>query len=167
MGVAPPIRCRPTPHLPNAHVPCPLAWPASSIRCPSRNTTLTSPYATRRRCYGRAGRPRRARRGQQVPDGHWRLEECACLCPPAHYLADSAADIDLTSLIPQLDTVASDLVAHQRDTLTQRKDLAQKTKDFRKLDDQSKLNDIKALLKGRLLTPPPACPPPTLLTHHA
>ena len=37
-------------------------------------------------------------------------------------------DIDLTALVPQLDTVASDLVAHQRDTLTQRKELAQKTK---------------------------------------
>ncbi|ORY13825.1 CASP C terminal-domain-containing protein [Clohesyomyces aquaticus] len=57
-------------------------------------------------------------------------------------------NIDLTSLIPQLDTVASDLVAHQRDSLTQRKDLAQKTKDFRKLDDASKLADIKGLLKS-------------------
>ncbi|KAF2119918.1 CASP C terminal-domain-containing protein [Lophiotrema nucula] len=57
-------------------------------------------------------------------------------------------NIDLTCLIPQLDTVASDLVTHQRDTLTQRKDLAQKTKDFRKLDDASKLNDFKALLKS-------------------
>ncbi|KAJ4398882.1 hypothetical protein N0V91_009835 [Didymella pomorum] len=57
-------------------------------------------------------------------------------------------NIDLTSLIPQLDTVASDLVAHQRDTLTQRKELAQKTKDFRKLDDESKLSDIKGLLKS-------------------
>jgi homeobox protein cut-like len=56
-------------------------------------------------------------------------------------------NIDLTSLIPQLDSVASDIVAHQRDTLTQRKDLAQKTKDFRKLDDASKLTDFKALLK--------------------
>lgn len=46
-----------------------------------------------------------------------------------------------------MDTVASDIVAHQRDTLTQRKDLAQKTKDFRKLDDASKLSDIKGLLK--------------------
>lgn len=61
--------------------------------------------------------------------------------------ADTAPDIDLTTLIPQLDTVASDIIAHQRDTLTQRKDLAQKTKDFRKLDDASKLTDIKALLK--------------------
>ena len=30
----------------------------------------------------------------------------------------------------------------------QRKDLAQKTKDFRKLDDASKLGEIKGLLKG-------------------
>jgi homeobox protein cut-like len=61
--------------------------------------------------------------------------------------ADDAPDIDLTTLIPQLDTVASDIVAHQRDTLTQRKDLAQKTKDFRKLDDASKLTEYKVLLK--------------------
>lgn len=66
----------------------------------------------------------------------------------AHVTDDYTVDIDLTTLIPQLDTVASDIVAHQRDTLTQRKDLAQKTKDFRKLDDASKLSDIKALLKG-------------------
>jgi homeobox protein cut-like len=51
-------------------------------------------------------------------------------------------------LVPKLDNAASDLVAHQRDTLTQRKDLAQKTKDFRKLDDPGKLAEIKALLKG-------------------
>ncbi|KAF2816064.1 golgi membrane protein [Mytilinidion resinicola] len=57
-------------------------------------------------------------------------------------------NIDLTTLIPTLDTAASDIVAHQRDTLTQRKDLAQKTKDFRKLDDASKLSDIKGLLKS-------------------
>ncbi|OCK75477.1 hypothetical protein K432DRAFT_337357 [Lepidopterella palustris CBS 459.81] len=57
-------------------------------------------------------------------------------------------NIDLTSLIPLLDTVASDIVGHQRDSLTQRKDLAQKTKDFRKLDDASKLSDIKGLLKA-------------------
>jgi homeobox protein cut-like len=57
------------------------------------------------------------------------------------------ADIDLTSLLPQLDTVASDIVTHQRDVLTQRKDLAQKTKDFKKLDDASKVSEIKGLLK--------------------
>src|SRR5437773_12337772 len=40
--------------------------------------------------------------------------------------------IDLANLAPKLDTTASDIVAHQRDSLVQRKDLAQKTKDFRK-----------------------------------
>jgi len=39
-------------------------------------------------------------------------------------------------------------VAYQRDSTVQRKDLAQKTKDFRKLDDASKLTEIKGLLKG-------------------
>jgi homeobox protein cut-like len=62
--------------------------------------------------------------------------------------AEGAIDIDLTALIPSLDTAASDLVAHQRDSLVQRKDLAQKTKDFRKLDDANKLNEVKGLLKG-------------------
>jgi homeobox protein cut-like len=33
----------------------------------------------------------------------------------------------------------------------QRKDLAQKTKDFRKLDDATKLTEIKGLLKGNVL----------------
>ena len=53
----------------------------------------------------------------------------------------------MTSLIPNLDSAASDLVAHQRDALIQRKDLAQKTKDFRKLDDTVKLGEVKGLLK--------------------
>lgn len=47
-----------------------------------------------------------------------------------------------------LDNTASDIVAYQRDSTVQRKDLAQKTKDFRKLDDAAKLSDIKGLLKG-------------------
>ena len=62
--------------------------------------------------------------------------------------ADELTDIDLTSLIPNLDSAASDLVAHQRDALIQRKDLAQKTKDFRKVDDTVKLGEVKGLLKG-------------------
>jgi homeobox protein cut-like len=57
-------------------------------------------------------------------------------------------DIDLSTLIPNLDGAASDLVAHQRDGLVQRKDLAQKTKDFRKLDDAGKLVEIKGILKA-------------------
>lgn len=56
--------------------------------------------------------------------------------------------IDLTNLISKLDTTASDIVAHQRDSLVQRKDLAQKTKDFRRLDDAGKLGEYKGLLKG-------------------
>ncbi|KAK2784956.1 hypothetical protein FQN53_008142 [Emmonsiellopsis sp. PD_33] len=55
--------------------------------------------------------------------------------------------IDLANLVPKLDTTASDIVAHQRDSLVQRKDLAQKTKDFRKLDDATKLAEYKGLLK--------------------
>ncbi|KAK1807336.1 hypothetical protein LTR12_018319, partial [Friedmanniomyces endolithicus] len=43
--------------------------------------------------------------------------------------------LDFSHLISTLDTTASDLVAHQHDSLVQRKELAQKTKDFRKLDD--------------------------------
>lgn len=55
--------------------------------------------------------------------------------------------LDLTTLVSSLDTAAAELVAHQRDSLVQRKDLAQKTKDFRKLDDTVKLMEIKDLLK--------------------
>lgn len=57
-------------------------------------------------------------------------------------------DLDLTNLVSSLDTAASDLVTHQRDALVQRKDLAQKTKDFRKLDDAGKLAEVKGLLKS-------------------
>ncbi|KAL1296738.1 hypothetical protein AAFC00_000208 [Neodothiora populina] len=56
--------------------------------------------------------------------------------------------LDLTNLVSALDTAASDLVSHQRDALVQRKELAQKTKDFRKLDDSGKLGEIKAILKS-------------------
>lgn len=63
-----------------------------------------------------------------------------------------ATDIDLTSLVSTLDNTASDIVAYQRDSTVQRKELAQKTKEFRKLDDGSKLTEIKALLKGTVLT---------------
>ncbi|RYO84608.1 hypothetical protein DL766_009860 [Monosporascus sp. MC13-8B] len=57
-------------------------------------------------------------------------------------------NIDLTSLISKLDNTASDIVTYQRDSTVQRKDLAQKTKDFRKLDDATKLTEIKGLLKA-------------------
>ncbi|RDL40393.1 Uncharacterized protein BP5553_00372 [Venustampulla echinocandica] len=57
-------------------------------------------------------------------------------------------NIDLTSLIPNLDNTASEIVQYQRDSTIQRKDLAQKTKDFRKLEDSAKLGEIKGLLKA-------------------
>ncbi|KAK7543837.1 CASP C terminal-domain-containing protein [Phyllosticta citricarpa] len=57
-------------------------------------------------------------------------------------------NVNLAGLMPTLDTAAAELVEHQRDALTQRKDLAQKTKDFRKLDEASKLTEIKGLLKA-------------------
>ncbi|KAI2619073.1 CASP C terminal-domain-containing protein [Hypomontagnella submonticulosa] len=57
-------------------------------------------------------------------------------------------NIDLGSLMSTLDNTASDIVAFQRDSTVQRKDLAQKTKDFRKLDDATKLTEIKSLLKA-------------------
>lgn len=57
-------------------------------------------------------------------------------------------DLDLTSLTSKLDNTASEIVTYQRDSTVQRKELAQKTKDFRKLDDESKLTEIKGLLKG-------------------
>ena len=56
-------------------------------------------------------------------------------------------DIDLTKLVPELDSTATDIVAHQRDSVVSRKDLAQKTKDYRKLDDAAKLVEFKSLLK--------------------
>lgn len=52
-------------------------------------------------------------------------------------------------MIPTLDNTASEIVQYQRDSTVQRKDLAQKTKDFRKLDDSAKLGEIKGLLKGK------------------
>ncbi|KAK0752143.1 CASP C terminal-domain-containing protein [Schizothecium vesticola] len=56
--------------------------------------------------------------------------------------------LDFTSLISNLDNTASEIVTYQRDSTVQRKDLAQKTKDFRKLDDNGKLSEIKGLLKA-------------------
>ncbi|KAL6862336.1 CASP C terminal domain-containing protein [Trichoderma novae-zelandiae] len=57
-------------------------------------------------------------------------------------------NVDLTSLISNLDNTASEIVTYQRDSTVQRKELAQKTKDFRKLDDATKLTEMKGLLKA-------------------
>ncbi|KAL1866333.1 hypothetical protein Daus18300_006797 [Diaporthe australafricana] len=56
--------------------------------------------------------------------------------------------IDMTTLVSGLDNTASEIVTYQRDSTVQRKDLAQKTKDFRKSDDATKLAEIKGLLKA-------------------
>lgn len=56
--------------------------------------------------------------------------------------------LDLSTLVSNLDIAASELVTHQKDSLVQRKELAQKTKDFRKLEDAAKLGEIKDLLKA-------------------
>ena len=56
--------------------------------------------------------------------------------------------INLSALVQDLDKTASDVVENQRDSLVQRKELAQKTKDFRKLEDSAKLGEYKGLLKG-------------------
>lgn len=66
-------------------------------------------------------------------------------------LLDSHANyvpgIDLGNLLQKLDSTATDIVAHQKDSLVQRKELAQKTKDFRRYDDATKLAEVKGLLK--------------------
>ncbi|KYK59640.1 Golgi membrane protein [Drechmeria coniospora] len=56
--------------------------------------------------------------------------------------------VDLTTLSANLDDVASVIVTYQRDSPVQRKDLAQRTKEFRKLDDATKLSEFKGLLKA-------------------
>ncbi|KAK5684857.1 hypothetical protein LTS10_002932 [Elasticomyces elasticus] len=56
--------------------------------------------------------------------------------------------LEFSNLISTLDTAASDLVTHQQDSLVQRKELAQKTKEFRKLEDEAKLAEVKDLLKA-------------------
>lgn len=65
-----------------------------------------------------------------------------------HQALSTWRTLDLTSLVSSLDTAASELVSHQRESMVQRRDLAQKTKDFRKLDDPAKLVEFKDLLKA-------------------
>ncbi|KAJ2902305.1 putative golgi membrane protein [Zalerion maritima] len=57
-------------------------------------------------------------------------------------------NIEFATLISSLDATANEIITHQRDSTVQRKDLAQKTKEFRKLDDASKLSEMKGLLKS-------------------
>lgn len=57
-------------------------------------------------------------------------------------------NVGLSRLIPQLDQSAAEIVEGQKEAVVQRKDLAQKTKDFRKLEDANKLTEIKTLLRA-------------------
>lgn len=56
--------------------------------------------------------------------------------------------LDLSTLVKALDTTAEEMVTQQKDSLVQRKDLAAKTKEFRKLSDEAKLAEMKDLLKA-------------------
>lgn len=56
-------------------------------------------------------------------------------------------DVDLTSLQKNLDMTASEIVNSQRDSLVERKELAQKTKEFRKMDEEGRASEWKGLLK--------------------
>ena len=77
----------------------------------------------------------------------WRSKNISISCPEMLLIRHSL-EIDLGNLVHELDSTASDIVGNQRDSLVQRKELAQKTKDFRKLDDEAKLQEYKGLLKG-------------------
>lgn len=60
---------------------------------------------------------------------------------------DENTDIDLSTLQKTLDNAANDIVVSQRDGLIERKELASKTKEFRKLDEEGRANEWKGLLK--------------------
>jgi len=69
-------------------------------------------------------------------------------------------DIDLTALQKNLDATATEIVSSQKDGLIQRKELAQKTKEYRKLDEEARKEEWKGLLKCLpfLLTPVSSLP---------
>ena len=57
------------------------------------------------------------------------------------------AQIDLSTVQKRLDEQGIELRSEQKQSLANRRNLAQKTKEFKKLDDTQKLADIKHLLK--------------------
>ncbi|ODQ82314.1 hypothetical protein BABINDRAFT_158934 [Babjeviella inositovora NRRL Y-12698] len=59
----------------------------------------------------------------------------------------SWAEIDLPTLQKELDGQGLEIKESQQDSLTSRKELATKTKEFRKLADSEKLAEVKLLLK--------------------
>ncbi|RPB16373.1 hypothetical protein P167DRAFT_517127 [Morchella conica CCBAS932] len=57
-------------------------------------------------------------------------------------------NIDLSTLQKSLDTTATDIVSSQKENLVERKELAQKTKEYKKLGDEGKKEEWKGLLKS-------------------
>lgn len=57
-------------------------------------------------------------------------------------------EIDLSGLQKQLDTEGETIVTAQTDSVASRKELASKTRDFKKLENDDKLEGIKTLLKA-------------------
>jgi len=57
-------------------------------------------------------------------------------------------NVNLSTLQKQLDSQGSEIVEGQKESLLKRKELAQKTKDFRKLSEEEKTGNIKGLLKA-------------------
>jgi homeobox protein cut-like len=79
------------------------------------------------------------------------MEDTAALKGEDHQFQKAIStwkSIGFGSLVPQLDKTATDIVDSQKEAVVQRKELAQKTKDFRKLEDANKLSEIKTLLRA-------------------
>lgn len=64
-----------------------------------------------------------------------------------HNALQSWKEIDLPSLQRKLDEQGIELKSEQKASLTSRKNLASKTKEFKKLEDEAKLTEMKPLLK--------------------
>lgn len=114
--------------IPSLRPPTPATWPTlPRQRAPNRGWTAAPPTSFR------------------LPYQHGGV--CRRIAPRLKPGSLTLPDVDLTNLAPKLDNTASDIASHQRDSTVQRKELAQKTKDFRKLDDAAKLTEVKGLLK--------------------
>lgn len=61
---------------------------------------------------------------------------------------NSWSAIDLSSLQKELDSKALEIQNYQKESLLDRKDLATQTKDFKKLEDNEKINKFNQLLKS-------------------
>ncbi|OLL25111.1 Protein CASP [Neolecta irregularis DAH-3] len=57
-------------------------------------------------------------------------------------------NVNLSTLQKQLHSQGSEIIEGQKESLLKRKDLSQKTKDFRKLSEEEKTGNIKGLLKA-------------------